>query len=96
VSCAGNGTPTHYFIVMPAGAIAAGMFGGGGHGPGCTSAKAALSEIGASLAKLCWTSAISVGVICLFILFSSSRFDFGAAGENTGQVQVVYEIHGNV
>jgi hypothetical protein len=81
---------------MPAGTIAAGMFSGGGHGPDCTSAKSALSEIGASLAKVCRTSSISVGVICLFILFSSSRFDFGAAGENTEQVQVVYEIHGNV
>ena len=40
--------------------------------------KAALSEIGASLVKLCWTSSISAGVICLFIFFSSSRFDFGA------------------
>ena len=29
--------------------------------------KAALSEIGANLAKLCWTSSISAGVICLFI-----------------------------
>ena len=79
----------HYFIVMPAGAIAAGMFGGGGHGPDRTSAKAALSEIGASLVKLCWTSSISAGVICLFIFFSSSRFDFGATGENTEQDQVV-------
>jgi hypothetical protein len=66
LSCAGDGTPTHYFIVMPAGAIAAGMFGGGGHGPDCTSAKV-LSEIGASLANLCWTSSISAGVISLAI-----------------------------
>ena len=29
--------------------------------------KAALSEIGANLAKLCWTSSISAGIICLFI-----------------------------
>ena len=38
-----------YFIVTLAGAIAAGMFGGGGHGPDSTPTKAALSEIGASL-----------------------------------------------
>ena len=71
-------TPRHYFIVMPAGAIAAGMFGGGGHGPDSTPTKAALSEIGSGLAKLCWTSLISAGVICLFIFLSLSRFDFGA------------------
>ena len=42
---AGNaGTPPHYFIVMPAGAIAAGMFSGGGHGPDCISAKTVLSD----------------------------------------------------
>src|SRR5690349_21527740 len=67
----------HYFIVMPAGAIAAGMFGGGGHGPGSTPTKAALSEIGSGLAKLFWTSSISAGVICLFIFLSISRLDFG-------------------
>src|SRR5262249_25998076 len=33
---------------------------------GCET-KAALSESGATLAKLCWTSSISAGVICLFI-----------------------------
>jgi hypothetical protein len=71
-------TPRHYFIVMPAGAIAAGMLGGGGHGPDSTAAKAAPTEIGADLAKLCWTSSISAGVICLFIFLSLSRFDFGA------------------
>ena len=48
------------------------MFGGGGHGPDSTPTKVALSEIGASLAKLCWTSSISLGVICLFI-FSAHR-----------------------
>jgi hypothetical protein len=37
------------FHVTLAGAIAAGMFGGGGHGPDSTPTKAALSEIGASL-----------------------------------------------
>ena len=68
----------HHFIVMPAGAIAAGMFGGGGHGPDSTAAKAAPTEIGAGLAKLCWMSPISAGVICLFIFLSLSRFDFGA------------------
>jgi hypothetical protein len=81
---------------MPAGAIAAGMFGCGGHGPDCISAKATLSDIGASLAKLCWTSSISVDVICLFIFFSFPRFDFGATGERAEQDQVVYEIHGKV
>ena len=96
MSCAGNGTPTHYFIVMPAGAIAAGMFGGGGHGPDSIPTKPALSEIGASLAKLCWASSISADVICLFIFFSSSRFDFGATGKHTEQDQVIYEIHGKV
>jgi hypothetical protein len=60
---------THYFIVTPAGATAAEMFGGGGHGPDSIPAKVALAEIGASLA-------ISAGVICLFIFFSTSRFDF--------------------
>jgi hypothetical protein len=50
----------------------------GGHGPDSTPTKPALSEIGASLAKPCWMSSISAGVICLFIFFSSSRFDFGA------------------
>src|SRR6516225_3649808 len=44
---------------MPAGAIATEMFGGGGHGPDSTPTKAALSEIGSGLAKLCWTSSIS-------------------------------------
>jgi hypothetical protein len=38
--------PSHYFIVTLASAIAAGMFGGGGHGPDSTSTKATLSEIG--------------------------------------------------
>jgi hypothetical protein len=70
-------TPRHYFIDMPAGARAAGMFGGGGNGPDSTAAKAAPTEIGAGLAKLCWTSSISAGVICLFIFLSISRFDFG-------------------
>jgi hypothetical protein len=49
------------------------MFGGGGHGPDSTPTKAAFSKIGANLTKLCWTSSISAGVICLFIFFSSSR-----------------------
>jgi hypothetical protein len=65
---------THYFIVTLASARAAGMFGGE-HGPDSTPTKAAVAEIGASL--LCWRSSISAGVICLFIFFSSSRFDFG-------------------
>jgi hypothetical protein len=65
---------THYFIVTLASARAAGMFGGG-HGPDSTPTKATLAEIGASL--LCWRSSISACVICLFIFFSSSRFDFG-------------------
>jgi hypothetical protein len=67
---------THYFIVTLASARAAGMFGGG-HGPDSTPTEAALTEIEASPAKLCWRSSISAGVICLFIFFSSSRFDFG-------------------
>jgi hypothetical protein len=65
------------------------MFGGGGHGPDSIPAKVALAEIGASLA-------ISAGVICLFIFFSTSRFDFGATSENTEQDQVAYEIHRKV
>ena len=67
----------YYFIAAQAGATAAGMFGGGGHGPDSTPTKAAFCEIGASQAKLCWRSSISAGVICLFIFFSSSRLDFG-------------------
>ena len=55
----------HYIIVTLAGAIAEGMFGGGGHGPDFIPTKADL--FGASLAKLCFTSSISAGVICLFI-----------------------------
>ena len=76
----------HYFIVTLAGAMAAGMFGGGGHGPDFTPTKAAFSEIGANLAKLSSTSSISAGVICLFIFFSSSRFDFGAIGNRRSDV----------
>jgi hypothetical protein len=55
----------HYIIVTLAGAIAEGMFGGGGHGPDSIPTKADL--FGASVAKLCFTSSISAGVICLFI-----------------------------
>jgi hypothetical protein len=62
----------HYFIVTLAGAIAAGMLGGGGHGPDSTPTKAAISKIVANPAKLCWMSSISAAVICLFIFFSSS------------------------
>jgi len=62
----------NYFIVTLAGAIAAGIFGGGGHGPDSTPTKAALSKIAARRAKLCWWSSVSAGVICLFISFSSS------------------------
>ena len=51
------------------------MFGGG-NGPASTSAKVTLSEIGASLVKLCWTISISAGVICLFIFFSSYEDSF--------------------
>jgi hypothetical protein len=65
-----------YIIVTLASAMAAGIFGGG-HGPGSTPTKTALSEIGVSLAKLCFTTSISAGVICLVIFFSSSRFAFG-------------------
>jgi len=61
-----------YFIATLASARAAGMFGGG-NGPASTSTKVTLSEIGASLATLCWTSSISAGVIGLFI-FSFSRY----------------------
>ena len=50
-----------YFIVTLASARAAEMFGGG-NGPASTSTKVTLSEIGASLAKLCWTISISAGV----------------------------------
>jgi hypothetical protein len=78
-------TPRHYFIVTPANAIAAGMFGGGGHGPDSTAAKAAPTEIGASLAKLCWASSISAGVICLFIFFSSSRVVLGCRNARKGR-----------
>src|SRR5262249_47972226 len=40
--------------------------------------KAALSDSGANLAKLCWTSRFPpVSFVCSFF-FSSSRFDFGA------------------
>lgn len=71
------------------------MFGGGGHGPDSIAAKAAPIEIGAGLAKLCWTRLISDGVICLFIFLLLFTFDFWAhPGENTEQDQVAYEIHG--
>src|SRR5215831_14370943 len=81
---------------MPAGAIAAGMFGGGGHGPDCTSAKAALSEIGANLAKLCWTRSISAGVICLFIFFSLHGLTLGPPVNIQNRIKWFYEIHGKV
>src|SRR5262249_39210853 len=56
----------HYFIATLAGAIGAGMLWLH-HGPPSTSTKVTLSEIGASLAKLCWRTSISAGVIGLFI-----------------------------
>jgi len=62
--------PLHYFIVMLASAIAAGMCIAGGNGPASTPTKVVLSETGASLPRLSWTSSISAGVICLFIFFS--------------------------
>jgi hypothetical protein len=72
--CRERASKTHYFIVTLASARAAGMFFGG-HGPDSTPTKAALAEIGATLVKLCWWSSISAGANCLFIFFSSSRFD---------------------
>src|SRR6516225_4154065 len=55
---------------MLASAIAAGMCIAGGNGPASTPTKVVLSETGASLPRLSWTSSISAGVICLFIFFS--------------------------
>jgi hypothetical protein len=71
---------------MPAGAIPAGMFGGGGHGPDSTLTKPALSEIGANLAKPCWMSSISAGVILFvhFLLLFTVSFGFGKQKAESG------------
>jgi len=87
---------THYFIVTLASARAAGMFGGG-NGPASTSTKVVLAEIGASPANLCWRSSISAGVICLFIFFSSSRFDFGpSVTKETDDPAIIELLNGAV
>src|SRR5215471_15499197 len=69
---------------MLASAITAGMFSADGDGPASTPTKAALSEIGASLERLCWTSPISAGVICLFIFSPPSHF--GVIGNRRSDV----------
>ena len=72
------------------------MFGGG-NGPASTSTKVVLAEIGASPANLCWRSSISAGVICLFIFFSSSRFDFGpSVTKETDDPAIIELVNGAV
>jgi hypothetical protein len=87
MSASGPKRTSHYFIVMPASARAAGTFGGG-NGPDSIPTKVAFSESGANLAKLCWRTSISAGVICLFIFFSSSQFDLGAIGNGCSEVHL--------